>query len=97
MESQQLFVRQPERNDYVARLIHTLKEQLLQMRTFQNVEELQRAPSEFRERYNKRWIGHRLAILHLQREPSARNVGSATSLRPAVEVSAKNSNTSPAT
>jgi putative transposase len=59
MESSPAFVRQPEGNGCVERFIRTLKEQLLWVRTFQNVEELRQALAEFRERYNERWIVQR--------------------------------------
>ena len=60
MESSPSFVRQPECNGCVERFIRTLKEQLLWVRVFQNVEELRGALAEFRERYNQRWIVQRL-------------------------------------
>jgi transposase InsO family protein len=63
MESSPAFVRQPEGNGCVERFIRTLKEQLLWVRTFQNVEELRRALAEFRERYNQQWIVERLGDL----------------------------------
>ncbi len=63
MQSSPSFVRQPECNGCVERFIRTLKEQLLWVRTFQNVEELRGALAEFRERYNQRWIVQRLGYL----------------------------------
>ncbi len=63
MESSPSFVRQPECNGCVERFIRTLKEQLLWVRVFQNVEELRCALAEFRERYNQRWIVQRLDYL----------------------------------
>jgi len=63
MASSPSFVRQPECNGCVERFIRTLKEQLLWVRTFQNVEELRCALAEFRERYNQRWIVQRLGYL----------------------------------
>ena len=57
------FVRQPECNGCVERFIRTLKEQLLWVRVFRNVEELRCALAEFRERYNQRWIVQRLGYL----------------------------------
>jgi putative transposase len=63
MESSPSLVRQPECNGCVERFIRTLKEQLLWVRTFQNVEELRGALAEFRERYNQRWIVQRLGYL----------------------------------
>jgi len=59
MESWPAFVRQPEGNGCVERFIRTLKEQLLWVRTFRTVEELRQALTEFRERYNQRWIVQR--------------------------------------
>ncbi len=63
LESSPSFVRQPEGNGCVERFIRTLKEQLLWVRTFQNIEELRQALAEFRERYNQRWIVQRLGYL----------------------------------
>ena len=63
MASSPSFVRQPECNGCVERFIRTLKEQLLWVRVFQNVEELRGALAEFRERYNQRWIVQRLGYL----------------------------------
>jgi len=63
MESSPSFVRQPECNGCVERFIRTLKEQLLWVRVFQNVEELRCALAEFRERYNQHWIVQRLNYL----------------------------------
>jgi len=63
MESSPSFVRQPECNGCVERFIRTLKEQLLWVRVFQDVEELRCALAEFRERYNQRWIVQRLGYL----------------------------------
>jgi len=63
MESSPSFVRQPECNGCVERFIRTLKEQLLWVRTFQNVAELRQALVEFRQRYNQRWIVQRLGYL----------------------------------
>jgi transposase InsO family protein len=63
MASSPSFVRQPECNGCVERFIRTLKEQLLWVRVFRNVEELRCALAEFRERYNQRWIVQRLGYL----------------------------------
>ena len=63
MESSPSFVRQPECNGCVERFIRTLKEQLLWVRTFQNIEDLRQALAEFRQRYNQRWIVQRLGYL----------------------------------
>lgn len=59
LESSPAFVRQPEGNGCVERFMRTLKEQLLWVRTFRNLEELREALVEFRERYNQRWIVQR--------------------------------------
>ena len=59
MQSSPSSVRQPECNGCVERFIRTLKEQLLWVRVFQNVEQLRCARAEFRERYNQRWIVQR--------------------------------------
>ena len=65
------FVRAPEGNGCAERFIRTLKENpassagqaLLWVRTFQTVEELRLAPTEFRQTYNEHWLierhGHR--------------------------------------
>ena len=63
MASSPSFVRQPECNGCVERFMRTLKEQLLWVRVFQNIEELRCALAEFRERYNQRWIVQRLGYL----------------------------------
>jgi len=56
MESSPAFVRQPEGNGCVERFMRTLKEQLLWVRTFRNLEELRAALLEFKERYNEHWL-----------------------------------------
>jgi len=63
MESSPSFVRQPECNGCVERFIRTLKEQLLWVKVFRNVEEMRCALAEFRDRYNQRWIVQRLGYL----------------------------------
>jgi putative transposase len=50
------FVRQPEGNGCVERFIRTLKEQLLWLRRFGTVAELDTALREFRDRFNQHWI-----------------------------------------
>lgn len=50
-------------NGCVERFIRMLKEQVLWVGVFQNVEEQRHAPAEFRERYNQRWIVQRLGYL----------------------------------
>jgi hypothetical protein len=63
MESSPCFVRQPKCSGCVERFTRMLKGQLLWVRTFKNVEELRRAPAEFRKRYNQLWIVQRLSCL----------------------------------
>lgn len=60
IEPSPAFVRQPEGNGCIERFFRTLKEQLLWLRNFRDLEELQAALCEFRERYNHHWILHRL-------------------------------------
>lgn len=60
MESSPAFVRQPEGNGCIERFFRTLKEQLLWVRRFRDVEELRTALAEFRDRYNQYWILERL-------------------------------------
>ena len=54
------FVRQPEGNGCIERLFRTLKEQLLWVRRFCDLNELSSALVEFRDRYNQQWIVGRL-------------------------------------
>lgn len=60
MESSPSFVRQPEGNGCIERFFRTLKEQLLWVRDFRNMEELREALVTFRETYNEHWIVERL-------------------------------------
>lgn len=60
MESSPSFVRQPEGNGCIERFFRTLKEQLLWIRRFRNLDELRDALTEFRQRYNDHWILERL-------------------------------------
>lgn len=60
MESSPAFVRQPEGNGCIERFFRTLKEQLLWVRHFQDLEELQLALRDFRDRYNREWLIERL-------------------------------------
>ena len=57
------FIRAPEGNGCAERFIRTLKENLLWVRTFRNVEELRLALIAFRQTYNEHWLierhGHR--------------------------------------
>lgn len=59
IESSPSFVRAPEGNGCAERIIRTLKEQLLWVRTFDTVEELRLALLEFRETYNRKWLVER--------------------------------------
>ncbi len=54
------FIRQPEGNGCIERFFRTLKEQLLWVRHFESLEQLQHALLEFRETYNRRWLIGRL-------------------------------------
>ena len=60
IESSPAFVRQPEGNGCIERFFRTLKEQLLWIRHFRDLEELRTALIEFRNRYNHQWILQRL-------------------------------------
>ena len=60
MESSPSFVRQPEGNGCIERFFRTLKEQLLWVRDFRNLEELREALVQFRDTYNEHWIVERL-------------------------------------
>ena len=53
-------MRQPEGNACIERFFRTLKEQLLWIRHFRDLEELRTALIEFRNRYNHQWILQRL-------------------------------------
>jgi transposase InsO family protein len=61
IEPSPAFVRQPEGNGCIERFFRTLKEQLLWVRHFRDLEELRAALIEFRARYNHHWILERLA------------------------------------
>jgi len=60
IETSPAFVRQPEGNGCIERFFRTLKEQLLWVRRFRDLEELRAALIEFRDRYNHHWILERL-------------------------------------
>jgi putative transposase len=60
MEPSPAFVRQPEGNGCIERFFRTLKEQLLWVRRFRDLDELRAAVTEFRDRYNHHWILERL-------------------------------------
>jgi transposase InsO family protein len=63
LESSPAFVRAPEGNGCIERFWRTLKEQLLWIRTFRDIDELNRELQAFRELYNHHWLierhGHR--------------------------------------
>ena len=60
IEPSPAFVRQPEGNGCVERFFRTLKEQLLWIRRFRDLNELRSALVEFQHRYNENWIIERL-------------------------------------
>jgi putative transposase len=60
IEPSPAFVRQPEGNGCIERFFRTLKEQLLWVRRFRDLDELRVALYEFRNRYNENWIIERL-------------------------------------
>lgn len=66
IESSPSFVRAPEGNGCAERIIRTLKEQLLWVRTFATVEELRLALAAWAELYNREWMIER----HGHRSPS---------------------------
>ena len=57
------FVRSPEGNGCAERFIRTLTENLLWVRTFTSMDELQAALQKFKDKYNEHWLiqrhGHR--------------------------------------
>ena len=57
------FVREPEGNGCAERIIRTLKEQLLWVRSFRTIEELRLALQQFKDRYNRDWIVQRHGYL----------------------------------
>lgn len=66
MESSPSFVRAPEGNGCIERFWRTLKEQLLWIRMFEDIDELNRELQAFRDRYNHQWLIER----HGQRSPA---------------------------
>lgn len=62
IDSSPAFVRQPEGNGCIERFFRTLKEQLLWVRRFKDLEELRHALVTFRDTYNARWLIERLAF-----------------------------------
>jgi transposase InsO family protein len=56
------FVRQPEGNGCIERFFRTLKDQLLWVRPFRDVEELRQSLLAFKETYNQEWLIERLGF-----------------------------------
>ena len=56
IQSSPAFVRAPEGNGCAERLIRTLKEQLLWLRPFRNVEKLRQALLDWMDEYNRSWL-----------------------------------------
>lgn len=56
IQSSPSFIRQPEGNGCIERFFRTLKEQLLWVRHFDSLPQLQQALLEFKETYNRRWL-----------------------------------------
>jgi putative transposase len=63
MESSPAFVRSPEGNGCIERFFRTLKEQLLWVKCFKNVEELRLALHEWAILYNDKWLIERHGFL----------------------------------
>jgi hypothetical protein len=66
MDSSPSFVRAPEGNGCIERFWRTLKEQLLWIHSFANIEDLNQALQEFRDLYNHQWLIER----HNHRPPA---------------------------
>ena len=56
IRSSPAFVRQPEGNGCAERFVRTLKEQLLWIRKFATIEDLNQALQDFKRRYNHEWL-----------------------------------------
>lgn len=56
IQSSPAFIREPECNGVAERFVRTLKEQLLWVKTFDTVEALRQALSNFKEEYNEQWL-----------------------------------------
>ncbi len=63
IESSPSYVRAPEGNGCIERFFRTLKEQLLWLRPFKNVEELRVALLDWKDRYNQTWLIQRHGFL----------------------------------
>ena len=66
IDSSPSFVRSPEGNGCAERFIRTLKENLLWLRTYSCIDDLQRDLQRFKEKYNEQWLIER----HGHRSPS---------------------------
>jgi len=64
IDSSPAFVSSPEGNGCAERLIRTLKQNLLWVRTFKTVEELRQTLLAFRETYNTTWLIERHGFLN---------------------------------
>jgi len=60
IEPSPAFVRQPEGNGCIERFFRTLKEQLLWIRHFRDIDQLRASLIDFRDRYHHHWILQRL-------------------------------------
>jgi putative transposase len=67
MDSSPALVRQPEGNGCIERFFRTLKEQLLWVRHFRDLADLQEALRVFKDTYNQQWLIERLGF----RSPTA--------------------------
>jgi transposase InsO family protein len=63
IDSSPAFVRAPEGNGCIERFFRTLKEQLLWLRPFRNVEELRLALHAWADKYNRSWLIERHGFL----------------------------------
>ncbi|WP_162198319.1 integrase core domain-containing protein, partial [Geofilum rubicundum] len=54
------YVRSPECNGVIERFHRTLEKELLQIKSFNSIEEAQREIADFIDKYNTHWILHRL-------------------------------------
>ena len=66
IDSSPSFVRSPEGNGCAERFIRTLKENLLWLKTYSCIDDLQRDLQRFKEKYNEQWLIER----HGHRSPS---------------------------
>jgi putative transposase len=62
IDSSPAFVRQPEGNGCIERFFRTLKEQLLWIRSFRDLADLQDALRAFKHTYNQQWLIERLGF-----------------------------------